>query len=216
MQKHLPSFDAVTLYERLAPAVVTLYGSLGIATGFLIQHLDSYLLITGRHVIQHLGGRINAQLLSGVSLSPKIVWVSRNIDFAVLSINKDELPSENPSLDLGSSIQLKPGDDCYAFGAPYGLSWSFTDAKVSQRRRMPVSYDREGNLVFVDFIQVSGFIFAGFSGGPLIDLQGKVVGVISTKLGDGPLGPVIAVPIDPVISELASFVNNLEHCQRKC
>jgi hypothetical protein len=90
-------------------------------------------------------------------------------DLAILRI-----PDKPPSLGLASSTTVKPGDPVIAIGAPKGLSMSATQGIVSAVRR---SFDGETNQ-----IQTDTPVNPGNSGGPLVNLRGQVVGLVTSKL----------------------------------
>ena len=93
-------------------------------------------------------------------------------DLAVLKIDGDDLPS----LEMGSSDELKVGDWVVAIGSPFSFDFSVTAGIVSAKGRSIQNQNIGG---YVPFIQTDVAINPGNSGGPLFNLEGEVVGINS-------------------------------------
>ncbi len=93
-------------------------------------------------------------------------------DIAVLSIRGSDLVAA----DFGDSDQLEIGDYVLAMGSPFGLNHSVTFGIVSAKGRRDLELSAEG-VHYQDFLQVDASINPGSSGGPLVNLRGKVVGI---------------------------------------
>jgi serine protease Do len=123
-------------------------------------------------------------------LVAKLVGVDRETDLALLKVEANNLPT----LQLGVNRPARPGELVFAFGSPEGLQNSVTMGVVSSVWRQP---DPESPMVFV---QTDAPINSGNSGGPLVDLDGYVVGLntfIMTK-GGGSEGLGFAIPASTV------------------
>jgi serine protease Do len=185
------SRDLQALSDRVMPAVVQVRTSgyaLG-GTGLLPERgtgsgviLDaSGYVLTNAHVVE--GARRVQVALSGIAGGPKqprsvvrtpgrvlgavVVGVDKETDVAVLKVDQDGLPF----LPLGDSEDVRPGQLVLAFGSPLGLENSVTMGVVSAVARQVKADDR------MIYIQTDAAINPGNSGGPLVDGQGRVVGI---------------------------------------
>ncbi len=149
----------------------------GIGTGFVVA--SDGVVATNYHVI---GDRrpVVVQLSGGDSVEPTaILAVDRLRDLALLRIPGKDLPA----LELGDSDRLAPGQEVLSIGNPLGLEWSVARGVVAETR------DLDGRRL----VQVAMPIEPGSSGSPVIDRQGRVVGLLAIKSGDA-LG--FAVPVN--------------------
>lgn len=159
----------------------------GNGSGFVIR--GDGVIATNFHVIGD-GRPFTIQFADGKSHTPThILAVDRDRDLAIVKVDATNLAV----LPLGDSDELKPGQPVLSVGNPLGLRFSVTDGVVAERRTF------EGR----PFIQVAMPIEPGNSGGPLIDREGRAVGVIAIKS----LGSVgFAVPIN----DLKTMLNHLQ------
>ena len=129
-------------------------------------------VITNNHVIA--GSRredITVTLADGRILLPEQVWADPESDLAVLRVAGDGLPTA----DLGDSDRVRVGQWVLAFGSPFGLSRSVTHGIISAKDRGQVSL---GPTIRIrEFLQTDAAINPGSSGGPLADVNGRVVGI---------------------------------------
>lgn len=157
----------------------------GAGSGFLIN-AKGYIL-TNAHVVEG-SDEIQVVLKSGKLLRGKVVGLDHITDIALVKIDAG---FDLPVLPLGSSEDLKPGDWVMAIGSPFGLEQTVTVGIVSAKGRSL------GASPFDDYIQTDASINPGNSGGPLINAQGKVVGINSAILAQGQ-GLGFSLPIDLV------------------
>jgi len=160
-------------------------GSLG--SGFVIR--EDGLIVTNRHVI--VGARtVRVRLSDGREMSAKIVGADAVTDIALLSVKAGRLPA----LRLGSSEKVSVGDAVIAIGNPYGLGQSVSAGIISARARI-LEDDP-----YIDFLQTDAAINRGNSGGPLLNVDGTVVGVTSTIFSPsgGSVGLGFAIPAETV------------------
>jgi S1-C subfamily serine protease len=143
-------------------------------TGVIVAAFDSpgSIVITNNHVIS--GARpeqININLADGRLLRPSAVLGDPETDVAVLKVEGSSLPQAK----FGESDRLRIGQWVLALGSPFGLSQSVTHGIISARDRGQVML---GNSIRVkDFIQTDAAINPGSSGGPLVNLNGEVIGI---------------------------------------
>jgi Do/DeqQ family serine protease len=153
----------------------------GIGSGFIINS-DGQIL-TNAHVVDG-ADKVTVTLKDGRSFEGKVLGEDTVTDVAVVKI-----PSQNlPTIALGNSDQLQPGDEAIAIGNPLGLDNTVTSGIISAKGRT-ISDKR------VDFLQTDAAINPGNSGGPLINSQGQVIG-INTAIIQGAQGIGFAIPIN--------------------
>jgi S1-C subfamily serine protease len=131
----------------------------------------SYVL-TNNHVVA--GARpeqITVTLADGRVFRPVQTWADAESDVAVLKLDKGGLPTAT----LGDSDKVRIGQWVLAIGSPFGLNQSVTHGIISARERGQISLG--GNIRIKDFLQTDAAINPGSSGGPLINLDGEVVGI---------------------------------------
>ncbi|MGM0439541.1 MAG: DegQ family serine endoprotease [Chlamydiota bacterium] len=157
----------------------------GQGSGFLVSD-DGYLL-TNSHVVKE-AEKITVILNDGREYNAKIIGTDPSTDVAVIKVDAENLPY----LKLGNSEAAKVGEWVMAVGNPLGLQATVTVGVVSAKNR--------GNLdiaTYGDFLQTDAAINRGNSGGPLINLDGKVIGIntaIAVSAGGGSLGVNFAIP----------------------
>ncbi len=158
----------------------------GQGSGFIISS-DGYIL-TNCHVVDN-ADKLHVQLADGRRFKAKIIGKDKRSDIAVIKIDAKNLPV----LPLGDSDKLEVGEWVIAIGNPFGLSHTLTAGIVSAKGR-----SRVGITDYEDFIQTDAAINPGNSGGPLVNLEGKAVGInsaIFTRSG-GYMGIGFAIPIN--------------------
>lgn len=169
----------------------------GRASGFIIRD-DGYIL-TNQHVIEN-ARQVLVTLADGRQFEAQVVGADRVSDLAVLRIEAEGL---QPAV-LGDSSTIEPGDWVVAIGNPFGFQHTVTVGVVSALGR-PI-YVEEENRRYEDLIQTDAYIHRGNSGGPLVDVAGRVIG-INTAIVAGPQAAPIgfAIPINSakrIINEL--------------
>ncbi|WP_411816107.1 Do family serine endopeptidase [Hyphococcus sp. DH-69] len=173
--------------------------AVSLGSGFIID--SSGVVVTNNHVIDNADD-ITVTLHDGREFSASVIGRDRETDLAVMQL--DGGSTKFPYVSFGDSDAARVGDWVIAIGNPFGLGGTVTVGIVSARNRDINSgqYD--------DFIQTDAAINRGNSGGPLFDMDGKVVGVntaIYSQTG-GSVGVGFAVPADlanTVISQLREF-----------
>jgi serine protease Do len=154
-------------------------------SGFIIR--ADGLLVTNNHVVED-SASIEVYLYNGDTFPAKVLGTDPVGDLALLQIASDY---PLPVIALGSSETLRVGEFVVAIGSPFGFEHTITFGIVSgtQRRFM-----RSG--IVGGYIQTDASINVGNSGGPLVNMQGEVVGINTATVGRGELG--FAIPIDAV------------------
>ena len=171
------------------------YRERGAGSGFIISS-DGY-IVTNNHVIQG-AQKITVKLADGRTFKAKVIGRDPFSDIALLKIKAHDLPT----LKLGNSDLIKPGQWVIAIGNPFGLTHTVTVGVISAKGRCGI-----GISDIEDFIQTDAAINPGNSGGPLLNLKGEVIGMntaIFTRSG-GYMGIGFAIPsniIKTVITQL--------------
>jgi serine protease Do len=158
-----------------------------LGSGFIIS-ADGYVL-TNNHVVDG-ADEVTVKLSDRREFDAKVIGTDRESDVALLKISASNLPT----LPIGDSSKLKPGQWVVAIGSPFGLDHSITHGIVSYVGRSNGGADQQ----YVPFIQTDVPINRGNSGGPLFDLEGKVVGINSQIFSNtgGYMGVSFAIPIN--------------------
>ena len=163
----------------------------GMGSGFVIS-ADGYVL-TNHHVIDGAES-VKVKLSDRREFDAKVVGSDEQYDVALLKIDAKGLPT----VRVGDSNTLKPGQWVVAIGSPFGLDHSVTAGIVSATGRSnPYAEQR-----YVPFIQTDVAINQGNSGGPLLNTRGEVVGINSQifSASGGYMGISFAIPIDLAMS----------------
>ena len=199
--------DVARVADAVTPAVVTLQVTLGdqAATGSGVVIDGAGYIVTNNHVVSIAAtddeAKLQVLLSDGQKVPGRIVGRDIKTDLAVVKIDvKDLVVAE-----LGKSGDVHVGDDVIAIGSPLGLSKTVTTGIVSALNR-PVRLAGEGTDTdaVIDAVQTDASINPGNSGGPLVDAEGRVIGInsaIRSQTG-GSVGLGFAIPIDTV-SEVA-------------
>lgn len=159
------------------PGVVTLKvrggGRSGSGSGFVIRQ-DGYIL-TNNHVasVAGDGGTLQAVFSDGTEMPAKVVGQDSSYDLAVVKVDKNGLKP----LPFGKSDAVHVGDPVIAVGAPLGLESTVTTGIVSALDRPVVAGQSQDQASYINAIQTDAAINPGNSGGPLLDSEGRVIGI---------------------------------------
>jgi serine protease Do len=157
----------------------------GMGSGLIVT--ADGLILTNAHVVQDASD-VTVKLTDRREFKAKVVGADRRSDIAVLKINATALPT----VKIGDPEKIKVGEWVAAIGSPFGLENSITSGIVSAKSRsLPDSN-------YVPFIQTDVAVNPGSSGGPLLNMQGEVIGInsqIYSRTG-GYMGLSFAIPID--------------------
>nr|XP_015800249.2 serine protease HTRA1A [Nothobranchius furzeri] len=200
--RHKYNFIA-DVVEKIAPSVVHIelfrkmtYSKREVAvasgSGFVVS--EDGQIVTNAHVVANKH-RVKVELKSGASYDAKIKDVDEKSDIALIKI---DAPNKLPVLLLGRSSDLRPGEFVVAIGSPFSLQNTVTTGIVSTTQRG----GRELGLrnSDMDYIQTDAIINYGNSGGPLVNLDGEVIGINTLKVT---AGISFAIPSDKIRQFLA-------------
>lgn len=150
--------------RRLAPAS-------GEGSGFIIRE-DGW-IVTNDHVVG-TSDKVQVTLKDGRVLEGKVTrGGDRNNDVALVKVDAKDLPF----LTFADSSQVEPGQFAVAIGAPFGLESSVTIGHVSALKRNTQIGGMSDTRVYTDLIQTDASINMGNSGGPLVNVDGQVIGM---------------------------------------
>ena len=158
----------------------------------VILSSDGY-IVTNKHVVGS-GTDFSIVFSDESSARATLVGYDSLSDIAILKTEKEGLVP----MELGSSEDLTVGQTLLAIGNPYGYTWSLTSGMVSGVERM-VSTSTSASVI-PNMIQTDALINPGNSGGPLLDTQGRMVGLVSSiySTSGSAQGISFALPVESV------------------
>lgn len=160
----------------------------GSGSGFIIN--SSGQILTNSHVVDG-ADLVTVTLKDGRTFKGKVLGEDPVTDVAVIQIDANKLPT----LALGKSDTLQPGEAVIAIGNPLGLNNTVTSGIISATDRS--SSDIGASDKRVDYLQTDAAINPGNSGGPLLNARGEVIGM-NTAIIQGAQGLGFAIPINTV------------------
>jgi len=166
-------------------------------TGFIIN--DSGYILTNQHVID---GATNIKVTvqgKDSSFNASVVGQDYDLDLAILKIDAANLPT----ISMGDSDAMRPGDYVVAIGNPLGLDHTVTMGVVSAKGRPITVQDRS----YKNLIQTDAAINPGNSGGPLINMEGQVIAINTAVSTDGQ-GIGFAIPINTAKSIMQELMTS--------
>ena len=177
------------LYEKVDPAVVVILTEQkelvsngqntktvtagGLGSGFMISDKQ---IITAAHVVQ-VAEKVDVEFLDGEIIPAKVISAYSNADVALIELI---WPRKNAvTVKLADSDHVKIGEQVFVVGAPYGLGHSLSSGYVSG-----IIKNKKDKNPFTnsEYIQTDAAINTGNSGGPMFNMNGEVIGVVSNIL----------------------------------
>jgi S1-C subfamily serine protease len=165
----LPDFVAVV--EKVGPSVVAIEAQSSRGTGWIID--SAGIIVTNNHVIEN-SETVFVYLYDGRSYEAEWIQADSVSDLAVIKINADNLQAA----EIGNCTMLKIGEAVAAIGNALGFGISMKGGWVSG---LDLSLDVD-DLRLSGLIETDAAVNPGNSGGPLVNMAGQVVGIISVKL----------------------------------
>ncbi|MBN2685891.1 MAG: trypsin-like peptidase domain-containing protein [Pontiellaceae bacterium] len=174
---------------------------MGEGSGVIID--ERGFVLTSWHVIEGaMAQRIEVVFNDGSKLPARYVGHDQATDLAVLRIDGGD--RTYPAVKPGDSDSLRVGHMVMAIGSPYSLQSSVSMGHVSQKgRHMQI-------LPYEDFLQTDMALNKGNSGGPLVDVDGRLVGINAAILGEG-TGIAFAVPSNLAMAVASSLIEKGQH-----
>jgi S1-C subfamily serine protease len=197
----------IDVYARVSPAVVCItapqrFGEC-IGSGFVIDKEGH--IVTNNHVAT-AANELLVTLADEHTVPATVVGTDPGSDLAVLKI--DVAPEALTAVELGASLTLQVGQRAIAIGNPFGLERTMTTGIISSLGRTLSRND--SNFQIAEVIQTDAAINPGNSGGPLLDSQGRVIGVNSAILSTSGTssGVGFAIPVDIVKRVVPELIAN--------
>ncbi|HSQ55444.1 MAG TPA: trypsin-like peptidase domain-containing protein, partial [Gemmata sp.] len=176
-------------------------------SGVMIRYpgLSGVLAITNNHVVGAAPpSKVFVTLSDGRIVQPKRLWADAESDITLLHLDDETLPT----VELGDSDKVARGQWVLAFGSPFGLNQTVTHGIISATDRGQINL---GSTIRIkEFLQTDAAINPGSSGGPLVDLAGRVVGIntaIASKSGDNS-GVSFSIPANLVKRIAKQLIEN--------
>ena len=159
---------------------------------------DGYIL-TNQHVIGDKNLNVIVELSDGRKINAKIVGIDKGTDLAVLKANLDD--GAYPSIEIEDSDKVQIGDVVLAIGNPYGLGQSVSMGIIS-------ATGREYENPYSNYLQTDASINKGNSGGALIDLNGRLIGIntIIRSSSGGSEGIGLAIPSSVALNVISDLI----------
>jgi len=174
----------------------------GLGSGIIVRRSgDTYYVLTNNHVVDGATD-ISVRLSDQRVFKAKVVGTDPRKDVALVSFSSREAL---PVAEMGDSDSLQVGDIVLAIGNPLGFESTVTMGIVSALGRHGPADDV---ATYTDYIQTDAAINQGNSGGPLVNIDGQVVGIntwIAAPSG-GNIGLGFAIPIDNAVPEISQFI----------
>jgi putative serine protease PepD len=187
--------DVAAIYERARPGVVDVQvrtdGGTATGSGFVVD--DDGTIVTNEHVVDQ--ARTARIRFAGQDepVTARVLGADASSDLAVLRVDPDDVKGDLRPLPLGSSGKLRVGEPAIALGSPFGLDGTLTTGVVSALER---DIRAPNGFTIDEVVQTDAAINPGNSGGPLLDGDGRVIGVNSQRAGGEGSALGFAVPVD--------------------
>lgn len=169
-----------------------------VGTGVVIDAEGT--ILTNLHVAR-AAQKLRVQFFDGTEADARIVGVRPDLDLAI--IQPSLLPDDLLPATLASSAGLRPGDEVVAIGFPFGIGPSASAGVVSGLLRV---LEREGETTMRNLIQFDAAANPGNSGGPLVNADGEVVGIVTAILNPSGLRTFAGIAFAVTIEEAGGAV----------
>lgn len=167
-----------------------------LGTGVVVDS-EGYVL-TSEHVIRGYDS-LSVITFKGEKYSSKVLFTSQEMDLALIKINK--LKEKIPAVRFAFPNDLLLAEPVIAIGNPYGLTFSISDGILSSTGR---KLEAKNRMVFDDLLQTSIKVNPGNSGGPLINMNGEMIGLMVASQSEAQ-GIGFAVPISKIENVVSSW-----------
>lgn len=168
----------------------------GVGSGFVVDS-NGY-IVTNAHVVGDNARQLTVYFKDGKEMPGEVLWQDTTLDMAVVKVNATGLPT----VELGDSDAIEVGETAIAIGNPLGLRYerTVTQGIISGLNRSLLVSQSD---IMEDLIQTDAAINPGNSGGPLINAEGRIIGINTAKASAEGLG--FAIPINiakPIVDRL--------------
>lgn len=176
---------------------------LGLGSGIILT--DNGYILTNQHVAGNKYSNCYVTLESGSVYNGSVIWADSNIDLAIIKIAASNLDY----IELGDSDNISLAEEVYAIGNPIGIEFQRTVTKgiiSGINRTIKIEEDAQGSYM-EDLIQTDATINEGNSGGPLVNINGELIGINTVKITNAE-GIGFAVPVNIIKPILEKLVEN--------
>ncbi len=195
------------IYEKVQDSVVLVRGVAGQeavqGSGFVYNFSGLPVVVTNYHVV-HGTITLSVTFSNGNGYAAEVNGTDPYADLAVLLVDAPE--EEFKPIEIVGSSTLRVGDLVIAIGNPYGLVGSMTTGVVSALGRT-ITEEYTGGFGIANIIQTSAPINPGNSGGPLLNYDGKVIGITTAIVADSQ-GLGFAIPSNTILREIHSLITH--------
>ena len=206
-----PQIDASSeKIEAFKHSTVVVLCDSGTGTGIILD--DNGMIVTNHHVIEG-ASTINVYLYDGRNYSATLIGSDAYNDIAVIKINATEL---SPAT-FTNSDNTYTGQKVYAVGTPAGpeFAWSVTAGIVSSPSRELKFYNDNGQLERSLFlIQTDALVNPGNSGGPLVNANCEVMGIVTMRLSEDYVGMGFAIPTNVALPIIKNIITSYKEPSR--
>uniref|UniRef100_A0A5S6QRC8 Serine protease HTRA2, mitochondrial n=1 Tax=Trichuris muris TaxID=70415 RepID=A0A5S6QRC8_TRIMR len=172
--------------DKVAPAVVSIeleggvpfMGSQPVSSGSGVIVKSDGWIISNAHVVGNGVRHVTVKMNDGRVFPGTVRYLDHGADLAAVKIDSKDLPA----LKLGTDHMVRPGEWVIALGSPFALSNTVTVGVVSNAQR---KLSQLGQNNSIDYIQTDAMITFGNSGGPLVNLEGEVIGISAMQVTTG-------------------------------
>lgn len=163
-----------TVQKEISPDKAGFVDIGGLGSGVLIDPEGN--VLTAAHVVQ-TAEKVEVEFANGETIPARVVTAQQLADVALIRVER--LPKNPVFAKLGNSDKVRVGDQVVVVGAPMGISHSLSVGHIGGRRKANTLF---GGLSEAELLQTDAAINTGNSGGPMFNMQGEVVGVVSSIL----------------------------------
>jgi S1-C subfamily serine protease len=171
----------------------------GVGSGVVI--VDNGTILTNLHVVSG-AKRVTVTFFDGSESEVEVLKTFPENDLAVIRAKK--IPDDLQAATMGSTAHLRPGDEVVAIGFPFGIGPSTSAGVISGLDRSFRS--PQGKQVMTGLIQFDAAVNPGNSGGPLISMDGEVIGIVTALLNPTPARTFIGIGFAATIESAGSAV----------
>lgn len=157
--------------KELSPGANRMVSVGALGSGVLISKDGK--VLTAAHVVQ-VADVIEVEVVGGETVSATVIGSLPQMDIAMLQLAS--VPESMEVAPLGDSDLVQVGDRVFVVGAPFGITHSLTVGYISARRRPT---EHESGIWGAEFFQTDAAVNPGNSGGPMFNMAGEVVGIVS-------------------------------------
>jgi serine protease Do len=178
--------------KRVEPSVVSIIRPSGMhfdgqGSGVIVDKAGY--IVTNFHVVDG-AQTVKVRLSDRRAAEATVVGADAMTDIAVLKIDLDNLIAA----EWGDSDKLEVGDLVWALGSPYGLDRSLTFGIISAKSRRTTSYASGNRSPYQEYLQTDAAVNPGNSGGPLVNIEGQIVGINAAIFGPSYQGISFSIP----------------------